>query len=178
MVIATTLCTQRLKLEPLTLADTQAIYAIARERQSIEDFQYVASSVDDVRAWLEPSYHDPTQIVWVIRKEGQTIGLFEVCFEAEYSDLEDKVCRIGYFLDFREHNQGYATEALLTVRDWLFRDTDVERIEAGVTLRDIPSYRVLEKAGFTREKIVEGNWKWHGKFYDSAYYFLTKISMH
>ncbi|WP_299493783.1 GNAT family protein [Acaryochloris sp. IP29b_bin.137] len=175
-MMATTLCTQRLTLEPLTLADIQAIYAIAKERQSIEDFQYVASSVDDVKAWLEPSYHDPTQFVWIIRKEGHTIGLFEVCFEAEYSDLEDKVCRIGYFLDFREHNQGYATEVLLTVRDWLFGYMDVERIEAGVTLCNIPSYRVLEKAGFTREKIVKGNWRWYGKFYDSAYYYLLKTS--
>lgn len=173
---AITLCTQRLTLEPLTLADTKAIYAIAKERQSVEDFQYVASSVDDVKAWLAPGYHDPTQLTWVIRKEGQTIGLFEVCFEAEYSGLEDKVCRVGYFLDFREHNQGYATEVLLTVRDWLFCNTDVERIEAGVTLRNVPSYRVLEKAGFIREKIVEGNWEWYGKFHDSAYYYLLKIS--
>lgn len=176
MVIPTTLYTQRLTLTLLTLADTQAIYAIAKERQSIEDFQYVASSVDDVKAWLEPSYHDPAQLVWVIRKKGQTIGLFEVCFEAEYSDLEDKVGRIGYFLDFREQNQGYATEALLMVRDWVFRHTDLERIEAGVTLRNIPSYRVLEKAGFIREKVVEANWEWYGKFYDSAYYYLPKTS--
>ncbi|MEM8809676.1 MAG: GNAT family protein [Cyanobacteria bacterium P01_G01_bin.38] len=176
MAIATKLGTQRLTLEPMTLADMQAIYDIAKERQSIEDFQYVAWSIDDVKTWLEPSYHDPTNLVWIIRKKGKTIGLFEVCFEAEYSGLETKVCRIGYFLDFREHNHGYATEALLAVIDWLFCHTDVERIEAGVTLHNIPSYRVLEKAGFIREKIVEGNWKWYDKVYDSAYYYLLKTS--
>ena len=108
----TTLETKRLTLEPLTLADMQAIYDIARDRQSIEDFQYVACSINDVKAWLEPSYNDPTSLIWIIRKQGKTIGLFEVCFEAEYSDFEANVCRIGYFLDFREHNHGYATEAL------------------------------------------------------------------
>ena len=176
MVIATNLDTKRLTLEPLKLDDIQAIYDIARERKSIEDFQYVVYSLDDVKAWLEPSYHDPTNLVWIIRKNGQTVGLIEVCFEAEYSSLETNVCRIGYFLDFREHNQGYATEALLAIIDWLFRYTDVERIEAGVTLHNIPSYRVLEKAGFIREKVIEGNWKWYDKVYDSAYYYLPKTS--
>ena len=176
MVIATKLGTKRLTLEPLTLADMTAIYDIAQERQSIEDFQYVASSVDDVKAWLVPSYYDPTSLIWIVRKKGKTIGLFEVCFEAEYSGLEANVCRIGYFLDFREHNHGYATEALLAVIGWLFRYTDVERIEAGVTLHNIPSYRVLEKVGFIREKTIEGNWKWYGKVYDSSYYYLPKIS--
>ena len=176
MTIATKLGTKRLTLEPLKLTDMQAIYDIAQEKQSIEDFQYVARSVDDVKAWLEPSYYDPANLIWVIRKKGKTIGLFEVCFKAEYSSLETKVCRIGYFFDFREHNQGYATEALLAVIDWLFRYTDVERIEAGVTLHNIPSYRVLEKAGFICEKVIEGNWKWYDKVYDSAYYYLPKTS--
>ena len=176
MVIATKLGTKRLTLEPLKLSDLQGIYDIAKERQSIEDFQYVASSVDDVKAWLEPSFYDPIELIWVIRKKGKTIGLFEVCFEAEYSNLEDNVCRIGYFLDFREHNHGYATEALLAVIDWMFCYTEVERNEAGETLHNIPSYRVLEKVGCIREKIILGNWKWYDKVYDSAYYCLPKTS--
>jgi ribosomal-protein-alanine N-acetyltransferase len=176
MVMATTLHTQRLTLEPLQLDDVPNIYEIAKEKGSIEDFQYVAHSLDDVKAWLEPSYHDTNSLVWTIQKQGQIVGLFEVCFEAEYSSLETNVCRIGYFLDVREHNQGYTTEALLTVIDWLFRHTDVERIEAGVTLHNIPSYRVLEKAGFICEQVIAGNWKWYDNVYDSAYYYLPKTS--
>ena len=174
MVVATKLYTQRLTLEPLTLGDIQTIYDLAKEPKSIEDFQYDASSIDDVKAWLEPRYYDPNSLVWVVRKQGHTIGIFEVCFEAEYSGLAIDVCRIGYCLDFQEHNQGYATEVLHTIIDWLFCYTDVKRIEAGVTLHNIPSYRVLEKAGFVREKIVKGNWKWYDKVYDSAYYCLLK----
>ena len=176
MTVATKLGTPRLTLEPFQLSDLQAIYDIAKEKQSIEDFQYVASSIEDVRAWLEPSFYDPTTLMWTIRKKGETIGLFELCFEAEYSNLEDNVCRIGYFLDFKEHNHGYITEALLAIIEWLFCYTDVERIEAGVTLHNISSYRVLEKVGFIREKIIVGNWKWYDKVYDSAYYYLPKTS--
>ena len=145
MLVAAKLGTPRLTLEPFQLSDLQAIYDIAKEKQSIEDFQYVASSIEDVRAWLEPSFYDPTNLIWTIRKKEKTVGLFELCFEAEYSGLEDNVCRIGYFLDFKEHNHGYTTEALLAVIEWLFCYTDIERIEAGVTLHNIPSNRVLEK---------------------------------
>jgi hypothetical protein len=38
----------------------------------------------------------------------------------------------------------------------------------------VASYRFLEKAGFIREKVVKGNWKWHDQVFDSAYYFLQK----
>lgn len=175
-VTATTIVTKRLTLEPLTLADVQAIYEIAQEKESIEDFHYVAHSLDDVKRWLEPSYHNPAELTWVIRKQQRIIGLFEACLEAEYSDLENNVCQIGYFLDCREHNQGYGTEVVQGVVNWLFKYTDIERIEAGVTLHNAPSYRILEKVGFIREKIVEGNWKWYDQIYDSAYYYLPKKS--
>ena len=174
MPVPAEIVTDRLTLVPLTLADLNPIYDIAREKQSIEDFQYVAHSLDDVKAWLVPSYHDPTVLNWTIRQEARIIGLFEVCFEAEYSDLETNVCRIGYFLDWKEHNHGYATEALHSVVTWLFDHTDVVRIEAGVTLHNAASYRILEKAGFVRDKIVKGNWQWYDQVYDSVYYFLTK----
>jgi RimJ/RimL family protein N-acetyltransferase len=174
MFTAETIVTSKLTLSPLTPADEQAIYEIAREKKSIEDFQYTAHSPDDVKAWLEPSYDDPDTLTWVIRKQGCVIGLFEACFEAEYSDMADHVCRIGYFIDCSEHNQGFGTEVLQAVTDWLFSQTDVERIEAGVTLHNVPSYRILEKAGFLRDKIVEGNWKWYDQIYDSVYYYLLK----
>ena len=174
MVTTTKIITNRLTLDPLELTDTEAIYQIAQDKRSIEDFQYVAQRLEDVKAWLEPSYHDPDTLLWVIRKQECVIGLVEVCLEAEYSDVQTHVCRIGYFLDWKEHNQGYATEVLRAVIDWLFHNTEIERIEAGVTLHNIPSYRVLEKVGFLREKVVSGNWKWYDQVYDSAYYYLLK----
>ncbi len=83
MITITKLVTKRLALDPLALADFQAIYAIAREERSIEDFQYVAHSIDDVMTWLMPSYNDPTALTWVIRKQERIIGLFEVCLESQ-----------------------------------------------------------------------------------------------
>ena len=170
---ATQLPGKRLILDPLTLADLDDIFRIARVEKSIEDFQYVASTREDVRAWLEPSLEDPSNLVWTIREQGVAVGLFDLCFEAEYSDIESGVCRVGYFLDHQVQGRGYATEALTTVADWVFRSNGATRIEAGVTLPNKASWRSLEKAGFIREKVVAGNWNWRGKVLDSAYYYLT-----
>lgn len=174
MAVATKLTTKRLTLEPLAPGDLEDIFQIARERESIEDFQYAADRLEDVKEWLEPSLENPLNLVWAIRKGGKTIGLFDLCFEAEYSDLRNQVCRVGYFVDHREQRRGFATEALAAVTAWVFDETDTVRVEAGVTLRNEASSRTLEKVGFVREKVIEANWTWRGAVYDSAYYYLSK----
>ncbi len=174
VVPATEIVTARLTLVPLTLDDLQDIFAIARCKESIEDYQYVAQHLDDVKGWLHQSFRDPNERDWTIRKGGAVIGFMEVYFGAEYSDAKEHVCRIGYFIDHNEQNQGYATEALHGAVHWLFDHTDVNRIEAGVTLHNVPSYRILEKVGFTRDKVVKGNWKWRDEAFDSVYYYLHR----
>lgn len=176
MKAAVKLQTERLILDPLKPSDLEEIYSIARDGRSIEDFQYAAESLEDVKLWLVPSLENPLNLVWVIRRQSNTIGLFDLYFEAEYSDLHEDACRVGYFLDYREQRKGYGTEALTAVARWVFETTDFERIEAGVTLHNKPSARILEKSGFVREKVVVGNWSWRGEVYDSAYYFLSKES--
>lgn len=168
------LCTERLQLEPLVPADLNDVFEIARNAQSIEDFQYAAASPGDVQAWLEPSLKNPLNLVWTIRERQKTVGLFDLFFEAEYSDTEKDVCRVGYFLDRSVQGRGYATEALSAVAAWVFGTTAVTRIEAGVTLPNRASWRTLENAGFLREKVVLGNWSWRGNVFDSAYYYLTE----
>lgn len=176
MVVTARLRTERLTLDPATSGDLDEIFEIARDRESIEDFQYAAEGIEDVKAWLEPSLEDPLNLVWIIRKDGRAIGLFDLYFEAEYSQTPDNVCRVGYFVSYREHRRGYATEALAAVADWIFSETATTRIEAGVTLRNVASFRVLEKVGFVREKVAAGSWAWRGEVLDSAYYCLTKGS--
>ncbi len=165
--------TERLFLDPLTSADFDDIFRIAQEKRSIEDFQYVASKPEDVRAWLEPGLENPLNLIWVVREQERAVGLFDLFFEAEYSNTEKDVCRVGYFLDHEVQGQGYASEALTAIANWVFAEAGATRIEAGVTLHNTASWRTLEKAGFVREKIVPRNWTWRGEVYDSAYYYLT-----
>ena len=174
MVKVKKIITDRLILDPLTIDDIEAIYELAKDKKSIEDFQYVANSVEDVKAWLEPSLNDQSVFTWAIRENDVLVGMIEAEQGAEYSDITTNICRIGYFIDHKRQNKGFGSEAIQAVIDWLFNNTEINRIEAGVTLHNIPSYRVLEKVGFIRDKIVKSNWKWYDQVYDSAYYYLLK----
>lgn len=75
MITAPRRATERLTLDPLTVADITAIFEIAREKESIEDYQYVARSLDDAKAWLEPGIEDKASVVWVIRQQGRSGSL-------------------------------------------------------------------------------------------------------
>ena len=47
--------------------------------------------------------------------------------------------------------QGYASEAIALVRDWSFRELDLQKLNAGVYAGNIGSRRAFEKCGFELE---------------------------
>ncbi len=62
-----------------------------------------------------------------------------------------KTREIGYALVPSERGKGYGTEAIQIMLDYLFLNTDVIRIQVSTVIGNLPSQRVLEKVGFTRE---------------------------
>lgn len=73
-------------------------------------------------------------------------------------------CMIGYTLDEQQNGKGYMTEAVQMTVAFGFQTLKLHRIEAGVMPHNLPSIKVLEKAGFHREgiakEIVQINGKW------------------
>ena len=47
--------------------------------------------------------------------------------------------------------QGYASEAIAIVRDWAFRELDLQKLNAGIYAGNIGSRRAFEKCGFELE---------------------------
>lgn len=139
-----TLQTQRLTLAPLTKADAERLFPIARNPASIEDFQYTAKTVEDVAKWVDESVESKTP-AWTIRTGDTVLGLVEAEVERE------AIARVGYFIDVEHQGNGYATEALRAVLDWLFTHTPVHRAQADIDGRNVGSRRVLEKTGFQYE---------------------------
>ncbi|MGH2735817.1 MAG: GNAT family N-acetyltransferase [Actinomycetota bacterium] len=92
------------------------------------------------------------------------IGLFNIVREA----FQNAVC--GYFLDESKNNLGYMSQAVQLLVRYAFDELGLHRVEAGVMPRNTGSIRVLEKAGFRREGLMEnylqinGNWEDHYGF--------------
>ena len=58
--------------------------------------------------------------------------------------------------------QGYASEAIALVRDWSFRELDLQKLDARIYSGNIGSRRAFEKCGFElegtlRQEVVSAN---------------------
>ncbi|WEO96740.1 GNAT family N-acetyltransferase [Streptomyces sp. FXJ1.172] len=63
---------------------------------------------------------------------------------------------IGYDLVEEARGQGYATEALRTLTNWALARDDVQMVFATIEPANLPSQRVVSRAGFTRATVEEG----------------------
>lgn len=83
------------------------------------------------------------------RLENKAIGELWV-----YLIENDRMAKVAYRLNPEYHGNGYATEALGAAVDFCFSFTELQRLWTYVDIRNTPSYRVLEKCGFSREGLV------------------------
>ena len=58
---------------------------------------------------------------------------------------------VGYKLASAHWKKGYMSEALEAVLEYIYKETDVNRVQALVDPRNPPSYLLLEKYGFQKE---------------------------
>lgn len=77
---------------------------------------------------------------------------------------------VGYKMDCEHTGRGLMTEALSAAVRLAFDDMNLHRLEAGVMPRNLPSKKVLEKAGFRLEGYspqymnIRGTWEDHEKY--------------
>ena len=67
---------------------------------------------------------------------------------------------LGYVLARPYWGQGYMTEAVGAIVEWLLREEDVFRVWATCDVQNISSARVLEKVGMEREGVLR-RWEIH-----------------
>lgn len=80
---------------------------------------------------------------------------------------------LGYFMDRAHNGKGYMTEAVSGVLELAFAKHNLHRVQAGVMPRNVPSLRVLEKAGFRREGLAERYLKINGVWEDHVLFGIT-----
>ncbi|WP_231953564.1 GNAT family N-acetyltransferase [Actinoplanes derwentensis] len=94
--------------------------------------------------WLAGNRAD---LVIVDLASGEPAG--EICLYYQEPQLSQAM--IGYSTLPAYRGKGFTTRAAQLLALWVFAETDIVRLVAGVLPTNIGSQRVLEKAGFTRE---------------------------
>ncbi|GHV42157.1 acetyltransferase [Clostridia bacterium] len=83
------------------------------------------------------------------------------------------LAHVGYVFNKNYRGRGYATEALSAVVDYGFSELGFGRIRAITQICNMPSQRLLERCGFTKEALIyDGDF--NGKIDDLFYYSKSK----
>lgn len=115
--------------------------------------------------------HAPKQGQWLqlaIESKESQILIGDVAFCIKDDDIRQAT--IGFTISSQFWNQGFATEALTALVDYLFEDINLHRIVADCDTENIGSWKTLEKLGFRREGhfieslLIDG-------IYTSEYYY-------
>jgi len=144
----------RLLLRPFSLADVPTVFALSLEdgiRRWMPDQVYRDVSDADrvIRALMAHTANPPQPHVhpYVLgvehRETGNLIG--HVGLSPARGSVE-----IGYAIADRLQGQGLATEAVAAAAGWALDELALAEVLGVVAVDNLPSRRVLEKAGFVR----------------------------
>lgn len=142
--------THRLHLRRLTAADSDEVFENWTSSERVAKYLTWAPhhSVEVTKEWL--TFQEKNNSVgWgiVLKETNQLIGNIAVVEDKS----KTKTKTLGYVLGERFWNQGYMSESLTKVIDFLFETTDVNRIEAEYDTENPASGQVMKKSGMIFE---------------------------
>lgn len=148
------LTTPRLLLRPLTVDDAAAFTRMNADPEVMRHFPSPLTAQESSKLLERLMAHHATEgFGWLAVSERTThefvgcVGLQRVTFEAAFTPCVD----LGWRLDRSHWGKGLATEAAGAVANWAFGPLGLDAVVAFSFVHNIPSRRVMEKLGMTRE---------------------------
>ena len=145
--------TARLRLEPLTAETARAI--VAGDLSGL-----AAAGLTAADGWPHEDTADGLAMAgkggyppgWLITADGAVIGDIGTHGPVDEAGRVE----IGYGLAAPSRCQGYWSDLVAAITDWLLSQPGVRQVRAHTLTDNMPSRRVLEKAGFTYVGLDEG----------------------
>lgn len=169
--------TPRLVLREVVDADTLALFAIHSDQAQMAwygadvlvDVDGAAKMVALFKSWR--SLPNPG-VRWALQaREGGpllgTCGLFNW-------NRAWRRCTLGYELAKDAQGQGLMTEALTAALDWGFAQLDLNRVEALIHPRNVPSQQLAQRLGFVSEGLLREVARFNGQHHDMQQWSLLR----
>lgn len=131
-------------------------------------------TVLDAERFIDSTLNAPegSQYSWAIQNEaGEAIGSIGIF---RCANIHFRTAEMGYYIAEDYWGKGIVTAAVKEACAFVFENTDIIRIFAEPFSTNIGSRRVLEKAGFKLEGILEKNACKNGEILDMCMYALVK----
>lgn len=171
-----TIETARLTLRRLALTDAEMMFRNWTSDENVTRFlRWDAHKTMDetqkmLRQWVE-AYQEGSTYYWgIYLKDGEMIGSIGVAITSEY-DLKGE---LGYKIGSRWWGKGYSSEAAGAVLAYMFRHTDIERIDAYSAVENAASGKVMEKIGMRYEGHMQHYYRTRDGFYDCTLYGIIR----
>ena len=164
------------KIRKWKLSDAKDL-AIALSNRKVQDnlrdglpYPY---TIDAAKEYIYSMIHcDKTKTFpFAIAVKNQVIGSIGV-FRCE--NIHFRTAEMGYYIGESYWGQGFGTSAVEQVCNYIFTNTDIIRIFAEPFACNAASCRVLEKAGFQLEGILQKNAVKNGQIIDMKMYAKIK----
>jgi RimJ/RimL family protein N-acetyltransferase len=145
--------TPRLRLRPLTINDTDALFGIWGDAETMK-FYPAPYLREEVVALIEKQlqrYAAHGTGLWALelKETGAVIGDAGLLVQDVDGQAE---LEIAYHLRRDRWGNGFATEAALACRDFAFSELGKTRLISLVRPENVPSQRVAERVGMTVER--------------------------
>ncbi len=149
--------TPRLVLRTPELTDTEALVRIKSLAMPMDDARKAVASM------VEERKH-PFNFHWVITLDGAVIGRVKGWEVSPYNGY----LQLGYDVGPEYRNQGYMTEAVHAVVDYLMNDAEANRVYCSVRESNLASRRVCEKVGMLHEGTLRQHYARQDGGYDDV----------
>ena len=169
--------TERLLLREFRASDEKDIQEYAGDPEVVKFMEWGPNDLTTTRAvlanWLQDQERWPRDSVTLgieLKSEYRLIGAIRLTVKDKVNETAD----LGYSLNRRYWNKGFATEATRPVLDAAFRHVGLHRVWATSDPANHASYRIMEKLGMRREGFFRQDVNQRGEWRDSYLYAVLK----
>jgi RimJ/RimL family protein N-acetyltransferase len=154
-----------------------------------QDIDFIVDIKTDITLW--PYEDDVSSDKEAVRKEvisridGRWYKQYIICLNSENKTpigaihihwyvIERGSWELGYCIFPEYRRQGYGTEAAQLILKYAFDDWHAHKVLAMCNAQNIPSQKVLEKLGMTKEGIFREELPWQDKWVDQYFYSILE----
>ncbi len=131
-------------------------------------------AIDDtknmIQQWIDNYQYNSTYYWGIYLKNGEMIGSIGITITSEY----DFKGELGYEIGSRWWNEGYSSEAAKAVINYIFCNTDIERIDAYSSVENSASEQVMKNVGMHYEGLLRHYHRTRDGFHDCILYGIVR----
>ena len=130
--------------------------------------KFYEKKIDNIQA-----QEDSQKYTWSIFLKGTNIVIGQITCQPKNNELEN-IRDVGWFIDPNYQGQGYATEAAVTVLDFMFNEVGITGIQTSAAEINPSSWKIMEKLGFKFSGTKKSSYFSHGEILSFKIYYVNK----